>query len=178
MTQDEPSWRKEISLGAEHHQQIGNNITASHNNTNSVFHVVSEDERVSEQQLVDDNDYYPQPSNLAKSDSVNNQQHLSVKESKHQDLIHIIPITKLAESSDVSIYNPEHGYRVVSFDHDLESSLGGQKEENNFALEISQDTQPFKCTFCVKAFKQKSHLNHHIRVKHLKGEHLVIFYFL
>eukprot|EP00088_Acartia_fossae_P050057 TRINITY_DN557_c0_g1_i1.p1 TRINITY_DN557_c0_g1~~TRINITY_DN557_c0_g1_i1.p1 ORF type:complete len:695 (-),score=102.65 TRINITY_DN557_c0_g1_i1:50-2134(-) len=38
--------------------------------------------------------------------------------------------------------------------------------------EVAVASKAFSCNFCDKSFKQKSHLNHHIKVKHLKGEHL------
>ena len=173
MTQTEQqSWRREVSQEPVQQQHIVPS-TATLSEPNSVIHVVGQDDRNNEQQSEDDK-YH----DFISSETVDNQQHnLSVKENaperKYQDMIHIIPVTKLADTGDVPIYNPQHGYRVVSFDHDLKISQVADKQENDVTSENSQSTQPFKCTFCVKAFKQKSHLNHHVRVKHLKGEHLV-----
>ena len=99
-----------------------------------------------------------------------------------QSYIHILPLTK--PTADISQNHQQHETLDVNYAYNKTKTEErypiSQSQPPNIEKDIVKENIPheqaYKCTFCVKAFKQKSHLNHHVRVKHLKGEHLVRFY--
>lgn len=98
----------------------------------------------------------------------------------NQSYIHILPLIKA--TADISHNHQHQQYRIVNVNEDHNETKSEERYsinqsqppiiETDLVKETNANDQAYKCTFCIKAFKQKSHLNHHVRVKHLKGEHL------
>lgn len=109
------------------------------------------------------------------------QQHTVSGNINHQSYIHILPLTK--PTAVISQNHQQNEMVHVDYTHNEAKSQErypiSQSQPPNREKDIVKENIPheqaYKCTFCIKAFKQKSHLNHHVRVKHLKGEHLVRF---
>ena len=121
-------------------------------------------------------------------------QHLALKEGEQNDIHGISDQTNVITShyQTTDLHNKENvGSREAVLNHMLptlcnyskeQMALSGQDEQRkdkphseSINTKSNQNKSVHECPFCKKVFKQKSHLNHHKRVKHLKGEHLEKF---